>query len=396
MTDGEESFLCNYLSPNSGERSFSQVRAPDGTTRVTYSHTKQWSTDLAPDANHNVVVLMLPFVEAPFAILDTATNIITAIKDPNLTSRTYFSDHQIYGFRHLAQAFTVYNTTPELSKGGQVSAVIAPPCIDTKVFPKVGGSFPFGYQRVLDGIPASVDEITSAAPRVYSGMAKDGIYLVNRSQDGFKWHYRDSDMEKAIYYSLDSDGEPIADPTENSLQYTLAAQTNPANILFDGASLGVTGSSGSGMGLGVAWFSGLDPSSTFSLKMIHTIEMMPKFRSDLIPQCAMGLPHNDTLLRFLDDFVRTQPYAYPARDNFIGTILSAAAKAAPILLPIAEKVGPEIWKYIKKKLDNSPPPSGAKTNPSNVQILLPESSSFPKSRGGGQVTITRPARVRRK
>lgn len=359
MSDGELAFADSYLSPNTDTGMISQVRVPDGTTELTYAHMKQWTDTLKADANGNCVILMLPFVECPFAVLDTYSKSIVGLTDPTI-SQTFMADNRMYGFRQTCQAMTVYNDTAELYRRGSVTAALVPPILDVKTQPDTGLLFPFDYLRVLDGIPADLNAMSSARVRSYVGRASEGIYLVNRSSDSHAWHLRGSDKEKASYSPLNPDGNGVLTERHNYLAFTLGAGEIPTKVLdSDGNPITVSGTSGAGMSVGISWFYNLDAETTLTLKMIHGLEFRPKFESPMISQCQLGLPRNQSLLDFLDNFHRESPIAFPAKDNFLGAILSMAIKAAPYLIPLVEKVAPHVWKYVKEKLGkkDSPKPN---------------------------------------
>lgn len=355
-----------------------QIRVPDGTTELTYAHTKQWTDMLKADTNGNCVVLMLPFVECPFAVFDTATQRVTGFADPTLGS-TFMADNRMYGFRQTCQAMTVYNDTAELYRRGSVTAAMVPPIIDVKTQPSEGLIYPVSYNRVLDGLPPDLNAMTSARVRAYVGRATDGIYLVNRTADKHAWHLRCSDSEKASYYPLSAGGSSTLAVKDNTLQFTLGPNQVPQTVKdVDDNPIPVSSTTGAGMSVGIAWFYNLDAETTLTLKMIHGLEFRPKFESPTISQCQVGLPKNQVLLDFLENFLRDSPIAYPARDNFFGAILSMAIKAAPYLIPLVERVAPHVWNFVKGKLTKEQ--SNKNINPS-IRKPLPPLPTQNRSRG---------------
>lgn len=319
LTNSEREFARAYLSPNTDGVNTSQVRVPDGTSINTYCHAKQWQVDLTPDAQGNVVILELPFAECPFVRLTTGTVTMTAIVDPNLPQH-FMSDNQFYAFRHISQGMTVYNNTAELYRGGSVTAVLLPAFIDMKSFESDDGLV---YPRILDGVPTNLSDMTSAVVKPYQGRASDGIYLPNRNIHGWKWRCRSKEWEKARYYPLAGASTVDPSPILNGLGFTTAAAQDPAYVkLPDGTTnVGVTGSEGSGFGVGVVWFSGLHPETKLTLKASHSVEFLPKFSSPLITQCAPSPPRSRLVFEYLDDFLRVAPYAYPAASNGVGEII---------------------------------------------------------------------------
>lgn len=363
----------------------SVVKYPDATPGETLSYAKTFSIDVSPGSDGDLFVYVLPFVEVPLATYSKSGG-WSFYCDPNMGGASWMSDNGVYAFRCLGQSATVYNTTAEIYKQGNVNAAVLRSCLDShEVYNVVAAGGSNAEIRIekyratmIDGIPMSVAEITSNSKHPYIGRAADGVYIVNRNFGGFDWIFRNGIENKGQttqFYTItgvqttSSAPTAITSMTRNynyparsallvptaynqkgaftAPQATLVTGTNAygrTNVTvtqglvsaLDEAA-GVSGFQGNNYGVAVAGFTGLSTQTSLTIKFKHMYEFMLKPSSPYTPMTSPGWAD----ARWVNDVIRKQlldkPDAFHADANFFGAILKGVKALWPAVAPVLGK-----------------------------------------------------------
>lgn len=342
------------------------VKIPDGISVSTASLSKESYVDVGPDANGTIALFMLPFIEAPLAQYDTSTGCFRAIADLALGSEAsdgmdWLRSNKIYGYRCTFQSMTAYNTTSVMELQGNVVACLMPSQLDSH---QVETPTTRRYVRVIDNIPLTPEAVSASVRKPYMGAAKDGIYIVNRNfTNDWSMLQRDADWMKATtrMYTL-TGGEMLAGPfTRNSLAFStpagplrFASRSNtfgvPSDALVTDTTVGVTGLRGTGYGMGVAYFTGLTPGSSFRVKLVHGYEFVMKPGSPYILAETRSPLRENWAFKAVSMQLQDKSAVYPADANFFGALLSGLTKVLPVVMPIARTIWPHLRSGIEKLL----------------------------------------------
>lgn len=348
-------FLEAHLSPATAR--IDKIRVPDGYPAQTVAMSKVFFSRITPDANGNAVIVMLPFLECPFAQYDTQTLALRGIPDPVMSTSDLTTDfmrvNRIYGFRPTLQSMTIYNDTAFVENSGSVTGALFPSQVDTHTVRQSSGEC--RYVRVIDNLPLSLDDVASAVRTPYTAPAREGVYMVNRNFTAdWSMRMRDRDWEKATYtnYSRTS-GNPIAGTVvRNPLAYrkadgtfTCASLVNAAgsmnDVIANDTTIGVTNAQGTGFGLGVAWFHNLPAGASLRLKMVHGYEFILKPGSQYIPLMDYPPFRESWVFKAITVQLRDKMLVMPADANFIGALLSGLKTILPYVLPLAKDLLPK-------------------------------------------------------
>lgn len=291
---------------------------------------------------------------------------------------------KIYGYRTTAQGITVYNDTAEMYKQGSVHAALLPNQMDTheiRCAPITTSdasyvSNPTCYVTQIENFPLNPEELTASTTQPYVAKAADGCYMVNRNvSEDWSFRTRNLPWEKSFTtsYATSSSIEPIAPESNPSYNFlglippgvAVDAPVIPKNgsaayapldeLTLSGLrTIGnkfskITGSKGTGWGVGVIWFSGLSEQSSFTLKMTHAYEFIVKPQSPLVPYSREPALSASWAFDLIQRQLIGKCDAHPARDNFFGALLAGVKTLLPTVLPLVGKLFGVIGRKVTDK-----------------------------------------------
>lgn len=356
-------WVKSHLSPATTDND--GVAIPDGLNIETIKLSRQAFFDMNPDANGTIALFMLPFLEAPVAQLDTSTNALRIFQDPALGGAVGDADwmkaSKLYGFRCAFQSITAYNTTSLMDLQGNVVAALMPSQIDSHCMNSTG--FGRRWVRVIDNLPLSTSQVMAATRKPYMGAAKDGIYIVNRSfTNDYSMINRDIDFQKATateYHVNASNAVIEGFSSRNSLAFKLAngniafgSLTSASGVLDDtlaaDSTVGVTGTHGTGYGMGVVFFTGLKAGASFRIKLVHGYEFVAKPGSNYIPVQSRCPTRQAWAFKAVNLQLQDKALVFPADANFFGALLQGLTKVLPFVMPVAKNLWPLIQTSVGK------------------------------------------------
>lgn len=357
-------WLTTHISPGTATKL--AVRIPDGHPSLTVAMAKSYNVTVTPDANHSLVLYMLPFLEAPFAQLHTDNGVLQVLPDLTLGGRAvndpsdWMRDKRIYGYRCTLQSITVENNSSQLANGGNVVAALIPSQVDVHEMAIVGDSNGTRrYTRVIDSFPITSTEISSSVQTPYFASAREGCYMVNRNFSGdWGFRMRNTDWDKASHsaYTVSAVGALTAATV--SIRNSLAYKT-PAGVIhmasFDNLNDGVynntpatdttvmvSGVQGTGYGVGVIRFDNLPDDATFQVKLVHGYEFILKPGSELHTLAGRAPLRAGWVFNALARQLDGKASVFPASANFVGALLSGLKWLLPAVLPLAREYLPKM------------------------------------------------------
>lgn len=332
---------------------------PTGGNMLVNSLVKQYVVDMTPDPSGSIVVLGLPFFEAPFVriMLDAQGNFDTwypfqlpdfefdpassATKDP-------LKVNKFYAYRFTGQSMTGHFTGAPLNAQGSVSAWYQPLSVDTKTcYNSAAGANPLSYIRTLDRVPIHSNEIASVTKNQYSGDAVNGIYIVNRHTDrSVPFTYRNCDLNKSTVTNYFVDGDAIDDitsPKTVSNYLAFADDSTPGEFLYDKTgNYPLPVSAPTCMDVTGVIFQNLAPNQPVTFKFTVGIELVPKMGCKTISFAQQMPAFNEQFLRSLAEAELRLKRIGTAKDNDIGSFFSTLDKIVSGAAGVAKVIAPAL------------------------------------------------------
>lgn len=358
-------WVKTHLSPATTDND--GVAIPDGLNIETIKLSRQAFFDVSPDDNGTIALYMLPFLEAPIAQYDTSTEVLKVFQDPALGGQAVNGDDwmkasKLYGFRCAFQSMTVYNTTSLMDMQGNSVAALIPSQVDSHEMMGAPGSSR-RYVRIIDNLPLTTDTVMASSRKPYMGAAKDGVYIVNRNfTNNYSMINRDIDFAKATTTRYDiTSGTTITSgvQTRNCLGFRksdgtmgLAGFGVSAGALSDtfatDSTVGVTGTQGTGYGMGVVFFTGLKAGSAFRVKLVHGYEFVAKPGSNYITVQTRCPTRQAWAFKAVNLQLQDKSLVFPADANFFGALLAGLTKVLPFVMPVAKNLWPLVQNGMQK------------------------------------------------
>lgn len=310
---------------------------PTGERGRSFLQTYVWEETVTPDSNGQIILVSLPFYEAPFARVikpsRESENIstVTAMRPDAIAKFTnWMKDNKIYAWRMNCQSMTVRFTGNLTNQAGNVVAATMQPSIDNKIRLTDDGALD-SYARTMDRVPVTEQGVQSQARSFYTGSAVDGVYLVNRHVDAnLPYTTRNNDQSKATagfwktsgvtykpnygYFSTDDSlGISISDPSGAGIPLTAPSCTD----------------------VGVVLFSGGNNEQSYRVKFVMSCEFMIKPGSPFASQCEPIPARNFQFLQALSRAASKTNYGN-ANSNSWGSLFSGLKKAWDFVNPIVE------------------------------------------------------------
>lgn len=312
-----------------------------------------------PDASGSIVMLSLPFFEAPWVrvYLDSnfdfvkweARQLPAYANDP---TRDPLKSNNIYAYRFVANGLTGTNTSAVLNAQGSVSCASLPLSLDRKVvYDSVTPAVPLSFVKCLDRIPLTQDGIASITNLMTTHAAIDGSYVVLRHTDAsLPFTYRDSDMNKATFTAyannataLDpcQEGSPAQDVVR--VNYLGFSDSNVyGSYLLDQSGVPLPVTAPSCMDACITCYSGLNATDKITFKAVAAWEFIPKMNSTKIPQCRPMPPKNTTFLEELNTAELLTPALGIAADNSLGSFFKGALNIVSQFAPMVKQLASNI------------------------------------------------------
>lgn len=300
-----------------------------------------------PDNDGKIIMLNTPFFEAPVIRIYTSGGAITGWKAyqlpgyETLNSDDPLKDHQIYGWRMIGNSLTGCNNTALIQAAGSTTVATLPLSLDVKhVYDSNTFGMPIGFDRALDYLPLSVDQVGSITNQLITHKASEGSYCVLHHTDpNLPFVYRDSDVNKATfqpYYQIPQGIQSVGNAVKNRLLF--ADNSTPGLVCLDesGQQLAVT--MPSAMNLGYTIYSDLPAGTNVVFKAVVAWEFIPKMNSSKISQCVPMAPRDTLLLEYLNVCELTCRSMGTAADNSFGSFMKGLLETASAAMPFVKEI----------------------------------------------------------
>lgn len=300
-----------------------------------------------PDPDGKIIMLNTPFFEAPVIRVYTNQGAITGWKAYQLPGYETFNsddplkDHQIYGWRMIGNSLTGSNNTALIQASGTVTIATLPLSLDVKhIYDNSGMGMPTGFDRALDYLPLSVDQVGSITNQLITHRASEGSYCVLHHTDpNIPFVYRDSDVNKATfqpYYRVAGGIQSTGDPVWNRLLF--ADNTTPGLACKDESGNVLAVTMPSAMNLGYTIYSDLPQGTNLVFKAVVAWEFIPKMNSSKISQCVPMSPKDTLLLEYLNVCELTCRSMGTAADNSFGSFMKGLLETASAAMPFVKEI----------------------------------------------------------
>jgi len=300
-----------------------------------------------PDPDGKIIMLNTPFFEAPIIRIYTSQGAITGWKAyqlpgyETLNSDDPLKDHQIYGWRMIGNSLTGSNNTALIQAAGSVTIATLPLSLDVKhVYSASNFSMPMGYDRALDYLPLSVDQVGSITNQLITHKASEGSYCVLHHTDpNLPFVYRDSDLNKATfqpYYRVNEGISAAGDILKNRLLF--ADNSTPGLVCQDESGNPLAVTMPSAMNLGFTIYSDLPAGTNVVFKAVIAWEFIPKMNSSKISQCVPMSPKDTLLLEYLNVCELTCRSMGTAADNSFGSFMKGLLETASAAMPFVKEI----------------------------------------------------------
>lgn len=279
-----------------------------------------------------VAVYSIPFFEVPVAYRTDDANVLVGIPNrmtaSNVNPAGWLRSNNVYGFRTTGKSLSIHNVTPDINRGGSITAARFASQIDYVNASPAGtvlGAATAGTTtdalniKVLQSLPGSIPEV-SQLPTYQTFEGKDGCYLVNKliNED---WILRTDSMKKAFPYTA----APQTTDRNSALGFTdfsAAEGTAATYMVYKNATSGYiddsvcTASTFDGTDLTVAVLSaptGFD--QTYLVRMVMVTEFLPKLNSTTFIYELKNRSMDESFLRAVKLFAAKELGIYPVSYN---------------------------------------------------------------------------------
>lgn len=322
--------------------------------------SKQWEVNMLPDESGSIILLSLPFFEAPFVrvVLNQTGGFQYwyPIQFPGfkITDSGGGDDplktNKIYGYRFTGQSMTGYYNGNMVQAGGSVTAWYQPVSLDTKVvYSDNSISTPTMFVRTLDRVPLTPDDVASVAKVHFTGQAKDGIYIVNRHTDrSVPFTYRDRDQNKcsaSVYYA-DTNSGGLKPVTGDVTIHNYLAFTNDqfygAFLQDDARTQFIPVSAPTCTDLTGVIFKDVTAAQPITFKFTLGVELIPKMGSPYLNACQTMIPWDGGFLHDLAEAERRLQRMGKANLNDLGSFFRGLNSVMQTVGTVAQAIAPAL------------------------------------------------------
>lgn len=221
--------------------------------------------------------------------------------------------------RIVAFGFEVFNTTPDLYKGGSVTTWRQPPLLEDRVITIVGaaGVLPSAAEAYMYADPPNTSALALNLEGSLEWDAEDGAYCVATHADPTNAPKTGLTEKGNI---MQSGGITYTDTIITTGPYCQNFETNVSKSPYDQFG---------------AYFTGLNTNTTLKVVKHYLIERFPTYLSvDLVTMAKPTPAYDPRALELYTQIASFLPTGVPVEDNFIGAFLSGLARVAKAVAPI--------------------------------------------------------------